>query len=86
MPKVSSFYGIIIMMFFKEHNPPHFHVKYGEFKAQIRISDLGIIEGKLPARTLGLVVEWASIHKEELMNNWNRARNNEKILDIEPLL
>lgn len=74
------------MMFFKEHNPPHFHVKYGEFKAQIRISDLGIIEGKLPARTLGLVVEWASIHKEELMNNWNRARNNEKILDIEPLL
>ena len=86
MPKISSFYGIIIMMFFNEHNPPHFHVKYGEFKAQIRISDFGIIEGKLPARTLGLVVEWAANHKDELMNNWERARKNEKIQDIEPLL
>jgi hypothetical protein len=69
MHKISSFYGIIIMMFYNEHNPPHFHVKYGEYKAQIRISDLGIIEGKLPARTLGLVVEWAANHKEELLEN-----------------
>lgn len=86
MPKVSSFYGIIIMMFYDEHNPPHFHVKYGEFNAQIRISDFGIMNGKLPSKALALTIEWAAEHQKELTDNWNRAMNNETILSISPLL
>ncbi|MEI9908566.1 MAG: DUF4160 domain-containing protein [Bacteroidota bacterium] len=67
MPVISSFYGILIKMYFGDHVPPHFH---SEYSAQISIRDLGIIEGYLPPKALGLVAEWASIHKEELMENW----------------
>lgn len=56
-------------MFFDEHNPPHFHARYGSFKASIEIDSLRISEGSLPPRVLGLVVEWASQHKEELFAN-----------------
>ncbi len=66
MPKVSSFYGIIIMMYFRDHNPPHFHAKYGEYNAEILIENFGVKEGFLPSKALALVVEWASQHKEEL--------------------
>jgi len=72
-------------MYYDDHNPPHFHAIYGEFAAQIAISDLGIIEGSIPSRVLGLVVEWASLHKEELNNNWKRMRNNESLFPIAPL-
>jgi hypothetical protein len=57
-------------MYFGDHVPPHFHAEYGEYSAQISIRDLGIIEGYLPPKALGLVAEWASIHKAELMENW----------------
>ena len=70
MPVISSFYGILIKMYFGDHVPPRFHAEYGEFAAQISIIDLGIIQGYLPPKALGLVAEWASIHKEELMENW----------------
>lgn len=59
MPEISRFLGIIIYMYFNEHNPPHFHAKYNEHIASINIKTLGIIEGKLPSKVLGLVVEWA---------------------------
>jgi len=70
MPVISSFYGILIKMYFGDHVPPHFHAEYGEFSAQISITGFGIIEGYLPPKALALVVEWASIHKEELEKNW----------------
>lgn len=57
MPEISRFYGIIISMYYADHNPPHFHAIYGEFKATIRIDDLGIHEGYLPPKALGLIVE-----------------------------
>jgi hypothetical protein len=57
-------------MYFGDHVPPHFHAEYAEYSAQISIRDLGIIEGYLPPKALGLVAEWASIHKAELMENW----------------
>lgn len=85
MPEVSRFYGIIISMFYADHNPPHFHANYGESRATIKIDDLGIYEGYLPPKALGLVVEWANIHKKELQDNWNRARDNKKIQKIDPL-
>ena len=70
MPEISRFYGIIIGMFFNEHNPPHFHVKYEEYKAEITIKD-GIVTGKLPRRALNLVFEWLDLHRDELLENWN---------------
>lgn len=87
MPVISSFYGILIKMYFGDHVPPHFHAEYAEFSAQITIRDLGILEGYLPPKALGLVVEWASMHREELMDNWENLRKNGNGLfkKIEPL-
>jgi hypothetical protein len=56
-------------MYYDEHNPPHFHARYGSDKAAIEITSLRVLEGRLPSRALGLVVEWASQHQEELMRN-----------------
>jgi hypothetical protein len=76
MPVISSFYGILIKMYFGDHVPPHFHAEYGEFSAQVRIIDFGVEAGYLPPKALALVVEWASIYKEELMQNWNSMSSN----------
>ena len=84
MPEISRFYGIIIYMYMSEHNPPHFHVWYESYKAIITIKD-GIITGSLPRRALNLVYEWLDIHKDELLDNWNRLANFETPLKIEPL-
>jgi len=64
MPQISNFFGIIIKMFYNEHNPPHFHAEYGEYKCSIDIQTLAVIEGFLTARALGLVVEWVTLHKD----------------------
>ena len=84
MPEISRFYGIIIYMYMSEHNPPHFHVWYENYKAIITIKD-GIITGSLPRRALNLVYEWLDIHKDELLDNWNRLANFETPKKIEPL-
>jgi hypothetical protein len=85
MPEISRFYGIIIAMFFDDHNPPHFHARYAEESVAIEIESLRIMEGHIPPRALGLVVEWATQHKEELLNNWELARLNQAPNKIEPL-
>ena len=85
MPEISRFYGIIVAMFFGDHNPPHFHARYGAEKVVIEIETLRILEGHLPPRALGLVIEWASQHKNELMQNWELAKNNQAPIKIEPL-
>ena len=87
MPVISSFYGILIKMYFGDHVPPHFHADYGEFSAQIRIADFGIEAGYLPPKALALVVEWASIHQSELMINWKNLSINGigSFSKIEPL-
>jgi hypothetical protein len=85
MPTISMFYGISIMMFYDEHNPPHFHAKYNEFKAAIRIVDLALMNGTLPPKALGLVVEWASVHKDELMQNWENSQKGNTLTNIQSL-
>lgn len=85
MPEICRFYGIIIAMFYDDHNPPHFHARYGKQKVAVEISSLRILEGQIPPRALGLVVEWASQHLPELMENWHLARNNQPLEKIEPL-
>jgi Domain of unknown function (DUF4160) len=74
-------------MYFGDHVPPHFHADYGEFSAQIRIMDFGVEAGYLPPKALALVIEWASIHREELMKNWNSmsAGGSGSFDKIEPL-
>ncbi|MBC8602960.1 DUF4160 domain-containing protein [Parabacteroides acidifaciens] len=84
MPEISRFYGIVIYMYINEHNPPHFHIWYEEYKAIITIKD-GIITGCLPRRALTLVYEWLDLHKDELLANWERLCNYEAPLKIEPL-
>ncbi|MDR2543661.1 MAG: DUF4160 domain-containing protein [Treponema sp.] len=86
MPEISCFLGISIAMYFDDHNPPHFHVKYNEFRALISINELKIIDGNLPPRVLGLVTEWAGIHKNELLENWDMAQKTGKWFKIEPLV
>ncbi len=71
MPVISSFYGILIKMYFGDHVLPHFHAEYGEYSAQISIKGFGVIEGYLPPKALALVVEWASIHQGELEKTGN---------------
>jgi Domain of unknown function (DUF4160) len=85
MPELSRFFGIIISMYYNDHPPPHFHVRYGQQKAIVSIQDLAILEGKLSARVWNLVLDWASLHQAELMKNWNLARQNIPLDGIEPL-
>ena len=85
MPEISRFYGIIIAMYFADHNPPHFHVRYGGHKATISIGELSSLEGYLPPRALGLVIEWAVQHRDELLHNWRLTQNNQHPDKIAPL-
>ena len=86
MPELSRFLGIVILMYFDDHSPPHFHVRYNDFRATISVKDLLLMEGELPPRVLGLVVEWADLHKSELLDNWNMLQENGKWVKIEPLV
>jgi hypothetical protein len=85
MPEISRFFGIVIFMYHNDHAPPHFHVRYGEQRAVVSIQSLSVLEGKLTARVLGLVVEWASVHQAELMADWELARQNQPLQNILPL-
>lgn len=66
MPEISRFYGIIIRMYYDDHNPPHFDALYGDDEAWVNINTLAIFSGSLPSRALGMVIEWASMHQDEL--------------------
>lgn len=85
MPEISRFFGIIIALYWDEHNPPHFHARYGDFEASIRIDNLAILEGRLPPRAFALVSEWALKHQVELEQNWQLARQKKSMQKIEPL-
>jgi hypothetical protein len=85
MSEISRFFGIMIRMYFNDHVPPHFHAQYGEHQAEIAIETLEILKGELPNRALGLVLEWAFLHRNELRADWKRARNGEPLEPIKPL-
>ncbi|MBI4824274.1 MAG: DUF4160 domain-containing protein [Nitrospirae bacterium] len=85
MPEICRFYGIIIAMFYDDHNPPHFHARYGSHKSAIRIDDFAVLEGFLPPRAMGLVMEWAAIHKGELLLEWKAVNEKKPLFPIEPL-
>ena len=85
MPEISRFYGIVIRMYFNEHEPPHFHAVYGSQQALVSIETLALIGGRLSPRALGLVTEWAALHQDELLDRWERARHLEPLPRIDPL-
>ncbi len=74
MPTIAWFYGIAILMYHDDHNPPHLHTVYGEHEAKVSIATGEITEGRLPTRAARLVREWCEEHRSELMSNWSRAR------------
>jgi hypothetical protein len=88
MPRISAFYGIVIWMYHDEAHHigrPHFHARYGDDEASMDIAELTVIAGRLPHRARRLVVEWARLHRDELEDNWDRARRHEPLKPIEPL-
>lgn len=85
MPRISAFYGIVIAMFWADHEPAHFHAFYGEYDAQVLISSGEVMGGRLPRRAQRLVNEWTQLHRDELMENWRKARNGWPLDTIEPL-
>lgn len=85
MPEISRFLGIVIKMFFDDHSPPHFHAEYSGDIALIDIRNLSVFSGRLPPRVKGLVIEWATIHQQELFVDWDRARAQQELLKISPL-
>lgn len=85
MPEISRFYGIIIYIFYREHQPPHFHAVYGDEEALIAIDTLAVLAGHLSPRALGLAIEWAIIYQEELKKVWHQAMNHQKLDKIKPL-
>jgi hypothetical protein len=84
MPQISTFYGLSILMNFKDHAPPHFHAWYGEYKISITIED-GVVTGRMPKRALKMVFEWLEIHRDELLETWKKAQKGEILGSIEPL-
>jgi Domain of unknown function (DUF4160) len=80
--EISRFFGIVIRMFFNDHQPPHFHAEY---EGVFNIVDLRMIEGHFPGRVKMLILEWAFEHRNELIENWESARNKLILKPIEPL-
>lgn len=85
MPTLSLFYGILIRMYWQDHNPPHFHALYGADEALINIETLEVYAGELPRRALALVLEWAALHRKELMEAWKQCSSNQVPQQISPL-
>ena len=84
MPELSRFLGIVIGMFYREHGRPHFHAVYGEYEVTVEI-DTGVVTGRFPRRALGLVLEWAALHRDELLENWGLVREKRPLKRIAPL-
>ena len=85
VPTISRFFGISIAMFFDDHGAPHFHARHADGEAKVRIDRLETIDSSLGRRQLRLVLAWAELHQDELMENWRRARAGETLRPIEPL-
>ena len=86
MPEICRFLGIVITMYFNDHNPPHFHARYQDHRATIAIESLELREGTLPPRVLGLVMEWAGLHQAELLANWTKLAETGMFERIPPLV
>ena len=85
MPEISRFFGIVIAMYYKDHEPPHFHAKYAGQTGVFSIADLALLEGELPRRVVSLILEWAFEHRTELLQDWSLAASGKPLRSIPPL-
>lgn len=85
MPTISQFFGIIIQMFWNDHAPPHFHCQYGDYEAIVNIQTLELMEGKMPRRAQNLILDWAELHQEELLEDWKLCEAKQQPKPIAPL-
>jgi len=85
MPEISRFFGIVIAIFYDDHRPAHFHVRYGQQSATIAIETLSVLQGRLSPKALGLVMEWAALHQAELEEDWRLAEQHAPLKPIAPL-
>ncbi len=84
MPEISRFLGIVITINYNDHDPPHFHARYGRAKIMVGIAD-GVVTGTFPPRALSHVLEWWNLHREELAQDWRLARERQPLRPIDPL-
>ncbi|MGO9691147.1 MAG: DUF4160 domain-containing protein [Syntrophobacteraceae bacterium] len=84
VPVISRFYGIIIFMNYNDHEPPHFHARYGEQEVIIEIIS-GMVTGQMSKRALHMLFEWMQAHQQDLTENWNLAREHRSLRQIAPL-
>lgn len=85
MPEISRFFGIIIRMYYDEHNPPHLHAIYGAYEVEIGLDPIVVIGGRLPNRAQSMVIEWIALHQHELSDNWRLLRSDQPARKIDPL-
>ena len=85
MPELSRFYGIVIAMYYDEHPPPHFHAIYGSEKAEFVIDPPGLLKGSMSPRAISLIIEWAWLHRDELLEAWEQREAGRRPRHIEPL-
>jgi hypothetical protein len=84
MPEISRFLGIVIRIYYRDHAAPHFHARYGSHSIVVDIAT-GTVEGRFPPRALRLLLEWYSLHRAELLEDWRRAEQRKALLPIDPL-
>ena len=84
MPEICRFYGIILSLYWRDHNPPHIHFTYGDYECSISVIDR-VVDGKAPAKVILKVNQWIDQHEDELLRMWEKAQRGEKIGKIEPL-
>ena len=77
MPTVAIVDGIRVIFYWNDHPPPHFHVEFSGHRAQVSIETLDLLEGSLPAAKHSALRQWAEPRKKELLECWDKARNNE---------
>ena len=85
MPTISRFYGIVIFMNYNDHNPPHFHARYQDQEVTVAIQT-GVVSGEMSRRALQMIFEWSERHQEELMRNWELARERKSLEQVPPLV
>lgn len=88
MPELSRFFGIIITMYAEiagQHSRPHFHARYQDFNVVIAIDEIEKLAGQFPIKQFRLVLAWAELHQEELIENWGLLQQGKGISKIEPL-
>lgn len=84
MPRITYFFGIVVFMYYDDHNPPHFHASYEGVEAEFDF-DGNLLKGNFSKRAQRLIKEWCDLHGSEIRENWELAQKDKPLNWIEPL-